>query len=736
MSERGQQPNLFTNLYIQHEAGTDTYAWGMGPYADAGDYFLGWKEPRLLEVGTIERRAYHGSFQGTSTPIRLNDNDNLLRTLVVDYGKADISGQEFALYHISRSARLAEQDPTVLARGVLRDPGMGSGKAGVVLLEDWVGSNFGPFGPDKTLTQEVVGEFNFSDAPEGLKNVQVVPRMYGPWSDEGAVTTQGRDATRGLIPAYYVGDTVIGPGGINPSGVTTLLDPPPAPTFTKVGAGGSTTWTYAFVARTATGRTTLGGMTTITGLPADGSFASGGGSTTPPTNGVTLEVAQYSAPIQAQVTGLDLYVKLGDASSKNRWHFMDAAGQAFTTGYHDNGDDGHFKTWNSPPKVNTATLTNDDGERRFRVFLVAAGYVRIDQLFGSNLEGETGERALLDPDTDGFIIPESAAWFQPNPWVVMTGRRYTLFYGEGEIADAAVEGRISLAVNACGYTEDNTDATDMIDGAFVQIARAINDFLLANDGDGYDDGSWPAPVTFPGSGIQMIDWQSFYDCQDWSKTKLGNAVGYLGHIYLNEPITLRDFLNLCSLTFDCYFYVNKHGQLACGLVDETQSFVGVQKLRDHIEIMAWVDTIRDEASHENQIFYVFDYDPDQRKYRRPVLEVKSQDSRDFYRRWVKAPAAYELRFTRDQATAAAAMAHRLLRHQYVPIIYRIKVFNAPGLNLDIGVPLEGTSYEGTGPEGLDQHPLQLMGVLTVPPRNNADSGHVIFECLDMERIAA
>ena len=698
MSEYQQTPEYWMRLFQVHSGGTDEFKMGLSALNDPPAYHGGRALPQLIEIGDIERMSSNdrGEPEVARCQVRWLDRDKFWLARLDDPEKGIFAGIEALIEMASTRARMTGTAARTLWRGIFRTYGARRSLDQFAVIESRLGSRLGPYGLDRPVQQLKVLEEDFPGAPASVKNVQTVPLVAGEHTDKGVVLSTGQSFNVGRLRGYYVGDYVVSSTKVvSVKHVTsgTLVLPPPGPiTATPFGAGGSETWTYAFCARTLTGGRTLPSYITVDNLPKNSGFS--------PTNGVTFTVAEYQSDWQDQVEGLDLFVKRGDIDSTEQWHYMDKVGQAFTTGYDDNGDDDHYKSHGPGiPSKSTAiiegTFTTTSNETvtnaiKKRMFLFAAGYVPFGQLFAhpvGDTSAENPDRMEVSLDGPDFVTPESSAWPFPDPWyTAASGREYTIALGSGARADLIVEGRGSIAANMGGMTEDGRPGTPVIGGAFYQCWRILNEFVLRNDGKGYTSGSFGGAVTWPGSTtIPIINAESFERCQEYYRRKMGTDLGAIGHIYIDDDTTVREFLRRFCVTFDCFFYENQHGQLCCGIIDELADVIDTAwTLRDRMEIVELGVgdlEIRDELV-ENDINVAHNFHPDMRRWLSPKTRYYDQDSIDRHAGGPRS-SSIEHWYTNDPATSAVSANHRLMRLNYAPRYRDVVLHYNPGIDVDI-----------------------------------------------------
>ncbi len=745
-----QNPDILVDVYQKYTGGVDVFRSQQGDYPDRSTYLAdtagagGWREPIIMDVGSVDRAASNvlGEFESSRVAVKFRDTRKLFLARLDDPEKQVMAGSELLLRIIPREARILEQAPAVLFRGPCREYGPTDDMDFTLVSEDVLGSRFGPFGLDKVIGSTKFG-LDFPDANKDVQGLTVPAAFYGEHNDTGTTLSTGESFSVGMVPARYCAERIVTSTQIIPPSTVsaqTKLPPPPAPTYEKFGSGGSHTYSYAFCARTATGRTTLGGVTTISGLPAMGDFS--------PSNGVELKVAKYPPDIQAQVTGLDLFVRNDDYPDlAGRWFMMDAAGQAFTTGYRDDGDDRHDKGFYAgPPSSNTATIsgtiTTPGGTQQvatgMHMFVVCEGYCKITGLYGSPITADNSTfspgRVLIDPASSGFVMPDGAGWPLSVPYLELTNavdgitRRYTVFFGNGPQADAAVEGRVTLAVELCGDTQTGNPSSPVIQSAFYQAFRFLNDWVLANNGRGNHGLAHPANVTFPGStGVEILNYDSFEACQAYTRRRMGNSIGAIGRCHCATPVTLREWLRKFAVQFDCFFYANSFGQICCGIIDENLSLVGATRLREHIEIKQIAQPqILDDAA-ENKFTYQTHWHHDLQKFQSDTFPVQDPISQGRHQGGVRENnTTIGLDFISDAATAASLMDHRRLRLRYAPRTYMTQVHFGPGLNLEIGQVVLVTHRKVNG----TNRAMLIMGHSTSIPSATSD-GYVTLKLLDL-----
>jgi hypothetical protein len=693
--------------------GTTVHRFAEADLPDAASYEGGYKEGRLRGFSSIEQgvSTAGGDHFVAEARVEWDDTDHFTRSLLDQASDRYLgSGRDAIVKAVSDSGRRSGTAATVLLRGktTALDPIDGLGAE--LIVQEFLASEFGPTPPEKTIPQRYFGRNVFRDLHRDLE-AQVVPIVIG----------------EALCPGYYVGDVTVSSTQqvSNTVSSSSLLPPPPAPTYAKFGSGGSKTWTYACCVRTTSGgRTTLGDSVTITGLPADGAFT--------PSNGVTLFLAQYAADLQAQIAGIDLYVKEGDADSLNAWHFVDAAGQMFNTapgtpfaggvGYDDDGDDSHHKGFNPPPTKNTAYVTTTEVVNGTTVTNRVLGRVAfcghtasVVELWGSNGGADTTVAREQWPlgELADVIDPSHPDWPDANPYWDLVGADGVTERFFGIYVDKAsprlqhhIDGRITIVAKVCGCKQDANDATSpTIDQAFRAWQLLTSEWVVANGGKGYYTGAWAGLPQFA-DGVEMINSSSVDTAQDTSAALMGNATGFLSGFVLTEPIHLRDFYRLFNLQYCAWDYQNEFGQLCVGLINPYASPATGTLLRERIDDVVAIGAFKERRDVlENLITGQYDYDADQQTYKSDVERFPDVASQTAYKK--TQTREVEARFTRDAATFRTAMQLRLLMFARPPYEGTMTL-GTSGLQLGCFAPVRVTALEGLGAAGYTQRACRTM----------------------------
>jgi len=334
------------------------------------------------------------------------------------------------------------------------------------------------------------------------------------------------------------------------------------------------------------------------------------------------------------------------------------------------------------------------------------GYDLID-IFASNLsQYHEPKRIALPSSAHGteVVTWTDPHWPHPDPWIEMNGIRFTGFYLRGHRLAAHRDGTVTVAVNLCG-PHDTASPPRLIDQAYRQLLFVLNEHVAKNHGTGYRAGAYWPLETYD-NGDALFQTSQFEACQATTVGWVG-GLGHLGAIAITEPTTVREFLRRFCRTFGCHLTTNHHGQVFPLLIDPGVLPTSGRALREHIEILDINDAVLAHTEVLNRIVAQFHWDSDGQKFR-----VENQLTEDLVSIAAHAPGAVvgsldrrglrkeerEQHYTNDATTAAdvtaKVLARRFRRPRYVTV-----TVNLMGLDYDIGSVVFLTHSDGLGVDG-------------------------------------
>ena len=701
-----KQPTAWVRVDIVPVTG-DSSVWqaSIRPYADADSYQGGLKKGGVISFGDVERSLSDrsGSPVVTRFSFTVFDRDGFWRDLQNDPDTKYLSGSDVTFLMASIEAHTAPFDPRVLFRGQLVKPSPLSGRQYRVSAESRVGTRHGPFDLDaKVLTRLFDPEESggWSEMPRELAG-KAVPFLWGEYSDEGTVNEFDEDVASGMLPAYCLGPL--------PGNEPVYLSKPTWAGFQKyqngsqVSAGtdlGGRTYTYIAGARTIDGLYSLSDPLTITGLPSPGGFTGDGSGHQGFGTGVALMLNPYTDPtelaaITDPVTGramAHLWVKDGGSDSTAKYNRMDAVdGEIFSAGgYHDNGDDSHYKGGTLPIRP-LAQISPDAAD-----FWCVLGHPgKITAIYGSDLGGgKAREDATDQADYGGndaayaaISADEIGTTFDLGPdetgiTEVVNGKAYFGFYARGAKAEAAKDGRFPFRVNACGWHSDTGSPSGLL---IDQAGYVYQDIFVQLHGDGYQSGnrlSIPSFASWP--TIPILQSSAFSSVQDITKNYLGDDTGYTLAVYLGSAdTTWRQLIEELWRSTQFDYGENHHGQILIATPDDEQDPEEGLLLREQIEI----DSVQDAGEVQDEeiatvVRYQFDRHPISGDYRSGVITLRAPDY--LIDKYGERVVDLDMPHVRDPATARDVASRHLLDRSEGPTYPAITAKFKRAITIELG----------------------------------------------------
>mgnify|MGYP003574961164 CR=1 FL=1 len=706
-----KQMEAFVRVAIRKVEG-ETVFWqaALRPMADPESHHGGKKKALILRFGDVERAVsdYRGAPEVSTFEFEVDDKDGFWRGILSDFNTQYVVSSDVAFYLCSQAGRIAGALPRSGFFGQLEKPRLLTGRKFSIGVQGRIGTRYGPVnhsGPVLKRTHNSIsqgGDFNDETFPRESEG-KPVRFLWGEKTDAGMENEYGEDIATGRMSLVNCGKVFLGDTPGTPPTAPTYLPDPPAPTVVPVGAGGSTTWTFAVHVRTANGHTRLGATTTVDDLPSNGNWTGGEvDDDAMPTNGATVHLAPYSAALMDQVTGATLWVKKGAADSPYKWNKVDAAGQMFNStaneyftgpaGYMANGDD-RFDKGGTPPASNTAQITpgtaGTDSRSIFYNFWSFTGHMsKITGIYGSDLaespayialpaeiigdEWTSGKDILLGANGDGYEL-------------TLNGRYYRGIMAKGAINEAAETGSFPFRVNGCGWPEENDNANPIIDQAAIAYLDVFTQ-LGGNDGKGYESGArLPIPVFTSFPSIPAIQSTTFEAVQDVTKAFLSDDKGYIATIELNDlSLTWGQFI--ADMNFERHWDTseNHHGQLKLTIMNDTLSPTAGDEYRQYQHILQVQEpgTVQDERI-VNIWNWEYFHDEFASKWRSGVLEMRDPISIHMYgERRLASPI--QIKYSEDKRTISDGISRRMMDESTGPIIIGVTLKQKRATQIETG----------------------------------------------------
>lgn len=716
------QPDVRVLLEIQRDGspGTETRRCSTKPLGDAE-----FTEGRVPEGGWVPVRRELSDDQGqprmATGGVVLNDDDGALRAAITENETRFVTHTEASIQVLSKVGREAALDWRYLLRGRVEEPSLeiernGNHRKRRVRLD--LIDALAPY-YDQTIPEKLFLRSDWPDIHRDIENTPI-PLIGGEHSDAGAEDVNGNSAEKGMCPAIHVGtiqtiDDV--PTGGSPVDTEPAFLQAPADLEQEVespSVSGSTDYYYGVTALSAVGQTLLSAILHIDDGPAVLSAAS--------PNIFSFEAVE-------DAVGYVIYGRRNPTPVR-RLRVIDASGGAGSPAritFTDDGTDVEHAP--GPPDINTAQIDGPAGTFFWDFYVIALGYVTITGLYASHTrQGVEPGRELMEEGTYGvdFLMPTyrdgtpHPSWPFPDPWLTTaSGLQVTGFFGRGPRSHHHKENIVTMAVSTCGY-EDVGDGTGLpIQRAFPMLQHFCNNFMPLDGLPTYAAGTW-LPLREFSDGTSILRTSAFESCQTLTESFMApegspaNGDGYLAHIYLREPITIREFLRTFCETFDSFIATNHHGQIYPVLCNPLADATDGRIYRERIEIARLESPQLDKTHIEPRVAFQYDWDPDAGRFRSEVEIAQDVDAvavQKFRDRGVKL-----LRFTRDGATARDAMYRRVLRLRYPRWKQTVVCKFSPGLEDELGDQIRITHPDGALQDGWTERPFMVTAHVVDPNR--------------------
>jgi len=332
------------------------------------------------------------------------------------------------------------------------------------------------------------------------------------------------------------------------------------------------------------------------------------------------------------------------------------------------------------------------------------------------------------------LCPGKTGWPHADDYVDINGRRYTLIYATGNVADEAIGGTKPLTVNVDGI-EDVGDGTGaLITDIHLQYLHCIQNWILGN----YDAGAWLATPTFEDDPtLKQVDDDSFVAASAVAAQRI--AGGYVGAGVIGwngEQLTVREVVARFNVSGDVNSGFNRKCQFFVSMVDDSIAALATAvPLTDALNIISDTFQVKDDlAAHANLIpvSYARDYASRVDTGWLNQQDISDSPSITNYTTGsidgtARAPDL-NLELVRDATTALDVAYRRLMRQKDPPRIVSFEI-GLQGMNYDLGDVVQLTHYQGVGASGWAGQPMRII-------RHEADPNNfsVALDCFDMQAL--
>lgn len=723
--------------------GTTEYRWSHEALADAlfteGRIQLdGWGDVEYALSGM------DGHYEGTALDFTLNDDDGLIGGLLGEEATQFFLQREATLELLSVAGRAADLDWRQIINGKIADWQAGSGRTQHGVMRDMLSAEFSTLNLDRPVLRHRVALSEHPDCPKTMLG-SFYPIIVGRHTDAGTIDANGEPAEIGCLPLHFLGfKAITDEAPATPGPGVTWLGPPQNLVGEVVGAGGLETYWYAVAAITDRGETVASATVEVNGCPDYRNATA--------SNYVRLT---WDPPIDAGDMVI-AYRVLGRRSNvPNRWIQGCTNNETYVdpeTEFHDNTFDRPTRL-SSPsveekapvtPVVSSAPIVDPATplEGGLGKMLVGLGALRPTAIYVSDTGGTGDTRAppkrfkyplngfgVIAPFLeDGSTNPD---WPHATPYVEVNGIRQTWIYLYGRVLQDHIEGKVTAAVNCCGYDASGAqDGGATVDQAGPALALMLNEFFLKDHGRGYEGGAF-GPLEEFQDGTPILRTSSFDDFQDLSIGWIGGD-GYKAAWVVDDPqVTWRGFLQWFNLTFGSYIGAGDVGQIQLVGLDDTGDLTAAIPMREHIEILD-VELPPAQAAHaeiQHRRPYQCHWMPDSQKWRNPQHVVIDTPARDANKSTYIDSSVIDCRCTNDPVAAADAQARQLIRRTTAPI-YQTWTTGMNGLECPLGAIVLLT-HRGGGRGGYIEAPF-----FVIRRRYNPNTSEVIVTGLSIARLLA
>lgn len=677
------------------------HSWAKIALPDPSTYYGGYKEPRLLTIGPIQRALSdrRGNFETASFDFTISDHDRLIRGKLAGLTSKWLTNKTVIARMISDEDRRALLVPRIVGIGKIRDFQPFSPLQFKFTCEDYLATYMGIGNKDNQIPKRVVTLEDFPAAPEDKgesgaaatvgktyttphPSITIPPCPdYVQLSDEAAIKifvtsngTYGLCDARGWI-MYDGSGTFIseGWGGHNP----------PVP--------GDVVFASPDVAAACEGSS--GGSTSLVtvGLPV------------PIIYGNMSDQGIDGGPGRGQCAAV--YAGIYTLADGNQYHKFIVAGhavKAITGIYTEGGTTG----------VGTSPATS------------------VGDLAATTAAGTGGPWIVPGYDAWEDMFGPGAALFED-----INGRRYTVVYGKvgtrtadvgAGYYDATDRDATPLAFNVEGVEDIGDGTGTLITDGFAIYKHFLRNFLLGD----YASGNWPTtgPV-WPETTVEVLDDASF----DAASVVCGTRIdgGYTGAVIIgggDEQASVRDWIQRFNQSLDCFVGMSRNFQFMCRVMDLSLGNLALARPYNQVNSM-FGDSFNVKLEPiENVVTYSYSRDFALSSWRKDAIEFEDAESVAAIEER-KPGQLIEMWLTRDQVQADDVAQRRLLWAKEPPKVVSFKADLNLGLVTELGDLAAVTHLEGLSSTGWTNYPVWISR-----HELNPDDMSVTMQGYDVDRI--
>ena len=232
----------WVELYHKDSSGADqTYLWAPVDLTDASTYYGGYKEPRLLGMGDINRGLSDrmGQYEAAEWSFTVSDTDRLVRGFFDRTATKHLLNRMVLARMIDDDSRRDELRPRLLVRGLIRHYQPRGPLHFEFIARDHIASKFGPANLEKQIPQRLITRDDFPYAPAEAVG-RPVPIVYGNLGNQASASEPPTPVIDPTIGAFVNGFGVV-PGYATSASAASA----PSGVSTSVSSGGTLPTTIA-----------------------------------------------------------------------------------------------------------------------------------------------------------------------------------------------------------------------------------------------------------------------------------------------------------------------------------------------------------------------------------------------------------------------------------------------------------------------------------------------------------
>lgn len=707
---------------------------------DPSSYYGGFKEARLLSVGSIKRALSDrmGNYEAATFSVVFSDFDRKIRGKLSSQATKWFVNKFVTIRMVSDAGRRLQRVPRIIATGYLRDYAPISPLQFSVSCEDYLALFVGLGQNEKQIPKRTILAADFPTCPQA-NLAKAVPIIYGEVSDRNETTVYSNPYLALHAPTNVVAIVTGGTPGVTRRYAVTAMNDAYGPCYEHAWSDhrGETEATWI----------------TVNDAPTDEQIQSD-----PDSHNVIIQWDDQPGATGGRGYGryVDSVKGLDGADYPGAWGIVPAGKWWHCDGRRPYG----AADWNTqkldgdPPNVNRTLVGPvpsivDTGSGLVPVIYVGQrelgdgynpGYGWHEFLVcGHAVKNilawyQAGSREADSTEGTDWLIPGKAGWtavLGATKYRDFNGRRYTVVYGRGPKGDKAADGSAPLTLNVQGVESIGDGTGDLLEDGFDQYLHVMRNWILQD----YQAGGWFAtgpswPSAFGVTAVDVLDDAAFTAAKAVAQGRF--AGGYktafvMGAGNAQEPV--RTWIQRLNTNLDCFSGFSRKSQYFVKLIDTSASVLAAaMKYRQTTDIYAGSFQVQDRvADFENIVVFSYRRDYPKGNWDFEAAELSDQDSITNIGQ-SKRSQLLEMWLVQNQGLAQEVMGRRLTRTKEPPRFVSF-VTGLQALNTELGDIIKVSHIEGIGAAGWTDRPIFVTRHEVDPDRLT-----ITIEGIDVERL--